>query len=466
MPHNPLINQLDAIFHPHTIAIVGLPRGLKAGKLFLMALLDQGFPGPIYPVHPEAKEIDGLKTYAHVSEIPGSVDLAIILTPHHSTLPIIEECAAKGVKGAVLFTAGYRETGAVQGLLLEEKLVHAAKTSGMRLFGPNCMGIYAPKAGLSFFPELSTTPGPVGFISHSGSLANILGRMAAPKGIFFSKAVSLGNESDLNSADILYYLGHDPETRVIGAYLESIRHGPYFLEALRATSLLKPVILWKVGLTPEGGRAATSHTGALSGDKEIWKGVMRQGGAVPVYGFESLVDTLMGFALLPSDPGDHLAILSGPGGLAVAAAEACGYKGLRLAALSASTRSKLAQFVPPTGTSLANPIDVGLTASLEIDIYINAARTLAADPGVDGLVVIGAGMSQELNERFTQGMIQAQQDYKKPFLMVRIPGFDPGLAERFCQAGLPFFDSAERALAVYAQVRNYYLWRQKHSNAP
>jgi len=157
--------QLHDLFNPKSIAIVGLPRGMKMGKLFLIALKDQGYPGPIYPVHPEAKEIDGLKAYPSVSAIPGSVDLAIILVPHHSALPVVKDCAAKGVKGAVLFTAGYKETGTDEGKALEEKLVSVARGSGMRLFGPNCMGLYSPKSGLSFFPELSKKLGPVGFIS-------------------------------------------------------------------------------------------------------------------------------------------------------------------------------------------------------------------------------------------------------------------------------------------------------------
>ena len=178
-PDPKLISRLNTLFNPESVAIVGLPRGLKAGKLFLIALLDQGFAGKIYPVHPEASQIDGLKTYPSVTAIPDKVDLAIILTPREHTLAVVKDCAAKGVKGAVLFTAGYRETGTDEGRNLEETFVRIARKTGMRLFGPNCMGIYAPKSGLSFFPELSNQSGPVGFISHSGSLANILGRMAS-----------------------------------------------------------------------------------------------------------------------------------------------------------------------------------------------------------------------------------------------------------------------------------------------
>ena len=455
-----LVGQLDALFEATSVAIVGAPRGMKMGKLFLVALLDQGFPGQIYPVNPQAEEIDGLKAYPSVSAIPGPVDLAIVLVPHHHALPVVKECGRKGVKGAVLFTAGYKETGTAEGKALEEELVRTARSSGMRLIGPNGMGLYCPKTGLSFFPQVSKEPGPLGIISHSGSLTNILGRLASQKGIRFSKVVSLGNECDLTSTDFLTYLGRDPDTKVIGAYLEGIKEGPFFLDALRKASLAKPVILWKLGLTHEGGRAAASHTGALAGSREIWEGVVRQSVAVPVVGFEEWVDALMGFSLLPSGVGDRVAIISGPGGLAVSAAEACGNNGLRLAQLSPETRSTMAEFVPPTGTSLQNPVDVGLTASLDIDIYVRAARTVAADPGVDTVVIAGIGLDPEGNQTYTDAIIQAHKDSQKPFLMVRIPGFDPELAQRFCEAGVPFFDTAERAMRTYAKVWRYQLWRE------
>jgi len=458
------MTQLHDLFNPKSVAIVGLPRGMKMGKLFLMALLDQGYPGHIYPVHPEAGEIDGLKAYPSISAIPGPVDLAIILVPHHSALPVVKDCAAKGVKGAVLFTAGYKETGTDEGKALEEELASIARNSGMRLFGPNCMGLYSPKTGLSFFPELSKQSGSVGFISHSGSLANIIGRIGDQKGVHFSKAVSLGNECDLTSADLLTYLGDDPETGVIGAYLEGIKNGPYFLKALKNASRKKPVILWKVGLTPEGGRASASHTGALGVSRQIWESVVRQGGAIPVKGFDILLDALMGFSLLPPNLGDRMAILSGPGGLAVAAAEACGNAGLRLAEISPKTRATLTGLIPPTGTSLRNPIDVGLTASLEIQIYTRAAKALAEDPGVDAILVAGRGMTPESNKLYTKGMIQAQRESGKPFVVVNIPGFDGDFAKDLCQAGLPFFETVERAITIYAQVRQYQLWRDSRAD--
>ncbi|MFH1351053.1 MAG: CoA-binding protein [Pseudomonadota bacterium] len=456
-----LIAQLDALLHPQSVAVVGVPRGMKTGKLYLMALLDQGFRGRIYPINPEAEEIEGLKAYPSVSAVPGKVDLAIILVPNNQALSVIQECAAKGVKGAVLFTAGYTETGTEEGKVLEQELVRVARSSGMRLIGPNGMGFYSPRSGLSFFPRLSREPGPVGIISHSGSLTNILGLTASQKGVRFSKVISLGNECDLGFGDFLTYLGRDQETGLIGCYIEGIKNGPSFLRALRGASLRKPVIVWKVGMTLEGSRAAASHTGALAGAGDIWGGVARQGGAVTVIGFGAWVDALMGFSMLPSYLGDRIGIVTGMGGLAVSAAEACGSEGLRLAALSDETRSSLAKFVPPTGTSLHNPIDAGLSAYLDVELYIQSARTLARDPGVDAVMVLGIGATPEANRHYSDSIIQIYQEYKKPFLMVGIPGFDPGFARKFCEAGVPFFESSERAMGTYALIRKYQLWRQQ-----
>jgi acetyltransferase len=460
-----VIQQIDDLFHPRSVAIVGAPRGMKAGAVFLTALLEQDFAGDIYPVNPKAETISGLKSYPSVSDIPGAVDLAIVLVPHQHSLAVLKECVAKGVKGAVLFTAGYKETGTAEGKALQAELLRVAQAAGMRLIGPNGMGLYSPQSGLSFFPRMSQTAGPVGIISHSGSLTNILGVMASQKGILFSKVISSGNECDLTAADFLTYLGHDPETGLVGAYIEGIQNGPRFFEALRDASYKKPVIIWKVGLTTEGSRAANSHTGALAGSRNIWQAVVQQSGVIPVVGFEAWVDALMGFSLLSAASGPRVAIISGPGGPAVSAAEACGNEGLVLAELSSQTRADLARFVPATGTSLKNPVDVSLSAHFDLDIFEESARTVAADPGVDAIVVIGSGLTPEDNQIFVDNMIRLQRECRKPLIMVKIPGFDPRFSRQFCEAGLPFFDSAERAIHTYALICRYQRWRSLQSGA-
>jgi acyl-CoA synthetase (NDP forming) len=451
-----LYSDLDNLFRPRSIAIVGLPQGLKTGKLFLIALQDMGFAGPIYPVNPNADVIDGLKCYPSVSAIDGPVDLAIVLVGRRVAPGVVRECAAKGVRGAVLFTSGYRESGTEEGRRIEAEMVETARAAGMYLFGPNCMGLYAPRTGLSFFPGLSRTPGHLGLVSHSGSLTNIIGRLAEDKGLAFSKVVSLGNEADLHSADFLAYLAEDEETRVIGGYLEGIKDGPRFLQSLKRAAASKPVVLWKVGLTPEGGRAAASHTGALAGSEAVWQGVTRQCNAVSVAGWDPWVETMMAFYLLPPVAGKRIAIVSGPGGLAVSAAEAVARCGLQMADLAATTRAGLARCVPPTGTSLANPIDVSLDAHMDLNIFTRAAGLAAADAGVDAVVIIGSGLDEAANQRFIAAMIDVQRQHGKPFLMVAIPGMAPEIGKAFCRAGLPFFNTVEKAVAAYTRVVSYY----------
>jgi len=359
---NSTIAQIDGLFHSRSIAIVGAPRGMKTGSIFLQALLDQGFSGRIYPINPKAKTIDGLKAYPRMADIPDPVDLAIILVPSLQALAAVRECAAKGVKGAVLFTAGFSETGTRDGAALETELVRTARAADMRLIGPNGMGLYCPETGLAFFPQASRRPGSIGMLSHSGSLANILGVIAEQKGLRFSKVISSGNECDLTAADFLTYLANDPTTEVIGAYIEGIKNGRYFHQALKQACLKKPVIIWKVGLTAAGARAAASHTGALASTPAIWRAILQQTGAIPVVGFENFTDTLMGLAMFPQNLGNRMAIVSGPGGLAVSAAEACERQGLNLAELLPETSAALARFIQFSGTSLSNPIDVSLTA--------------------------------------------------------------------------------------------------------
>ena len=453
-----LIAQIDGLFNARSVAVVGVPRELKTGSVFLTALLEQGYRGRIYPVNPRADEIAGLKAYPSVSAIPDPVDLAIVLVPRPKALGVVRECVAKGVKGAVLFTAGFSETGTQEGQELEKELVQAARPVGMRLIGPNGMGLYAPKTGLSFFPGVSKDPGPVGMISHSGSLTNILGTIAETRGIRFSKVISSGNECDLTAADFITYLGNDLDTGLIGAYIEGIKNGPDFLAALKVASCNKPVIMWKVGLTPEGARASASHTGAMAGSLDIWQGVLQQSGAIPVVGFEALTDALMGFSMFPADPGNRMVVISGPGGLAVSAAEACGREGLQLADLTAETRSELDCLITFSGTSVLNPVDVSLTAHFDLNIFFQSVRITAADPGVDAIIVIGCGLTPETNQLYVDGLIKVQQELQKPILAVKIPGFDPKYSQQLCQNGIPLFDSAERAVHTYALAVNYYRW--------
>lgn len=452
-------SQLDSMFYPRSVALIGLPRDLKMGKLFLISLTDQHFKGKIFPVNPKTAEIDGYTSYKSVLDIEDKVDLAIIIVPNHRVVETVRECAAKGIKGIVLFTAGFRETATAEGIKAEEEFLEVARKNEMRIIGPNAMGLYCPESGISFFPQLPRKTGDAALISHSGSLANILCRIGPEKGIFFNKAVSVGNECDLSSSDFLDYFSADKDIRIIAAYLEGIRKHRTFLERLKIAAETKPVIIWKMGITEEGAKAASSHTGAMLTQPHIWKGIVRQTGIISVNGFEEWVDMIMGFYHYPPNPGKRIAIITGPGALGVSASEACGLNGLDLVQLSPETKRKLSAAIPETGTSVNNPVDIGLSASLDIPLYERALRITIEDDGVDAVFLIGIGLSDELNSTFVNSVISLKSETQKALTVVKIPGFGEQYTRELADAGIPVFDSAERAMFTYAQVGRYWARR-------
>jgi acyl-CoA synthetase (NDP forming) len=435
---------------------------MKIGKVFLTALLDMNFKGDIYPVNPYTPKIDGLKSYPNISSIPGAVDLAIILVPHHAVLSVVRECVAKGVKGAVLFTGGFGESGTDAGQALEKELRDVARTSGMRILGPNCMGICSPDSGLSFFPGFPKKPGPVGIISQSGSLTILLGQLAHHKGIRFSKLVSVGNECDLNSTDILTYLTQDSNTHIIGAYLEGIKDGSRFVTCLREAAHKKPVVLWKVGDTLEGSRAATSHTGSLACASEVWHGIVQQSGAIPVVGLDAWVDMLVGFSFLPSTLGDRMAIVVGQDGLAPAAVDACQRSGLRLADLPPETRGVSSDLKVSETARLTNPMDLNATVPHGVSEIMETIRKVAAASGVDALLLEGIRLENKEGFLLTECLRAFLNEYHKPILIVNTAGLDQNIIQNLSLVGIPFFDSVERAMGTYAKIRHY--WRQRNSD--
>ncbi|KPK85819.1 MAG: hypothetical protein AMJ94_18585 [Deltaproteobacteria bacterium SM23_61] len=448
---------LSALFQPGSIALVGVPRGFEPGRVFLQGLLDQGYAGKIFPVNPRADFIDGLRAYPSLKEISGDIDLAILLVPAPLVLAALEQCGEKKVKAAVIYTSGFAETGDGEGKRREEEILRAARARGISLIGPNCMGIYDPSHRLAFFPGLPREAGKVGMISQSGSLAILFSRMAETRGIHFSKIISSGNESDLNSSDFLTFLGEDPQTEIIGAYLEGVKDGPAFLGALREVARKKPIILWKAGRTPGGGRAAFSHTGSLAGSRMAWEALKQQARVLMARDAEEFLDFLTVFHYLPRRRGKRMAILSGPGGPAVAAADACEEFGLEVAELEEETRKELKKIIPQTGTSVRNPVDLGLASVFQVDLYGRSAEIVGRDPGVDTLVLQGRGATAELDYRYANGVIEAHRKIGKPFIAISLGGMylEDKSKKALLEAGIPIFPSAERALWAYSHLTRY-----------
>jgi acetyltransferase len=420
---------LRPLFEPRSIAVVGVSRSRKQGAIFLLGLLDPGFQGNVYVVNPAATEIMGVRSYPTISALPERPDLAVLVLPVDPAIEVVRQCAEAGVPGAALFTAGFNEAGTPEGNARARALLDAAG-GRTRLIGPNGMGIYNPARGIAMFPGMPAKVGGVGLLSQSGSLVQLLVRAVTERGLGFSKAVSMGNQLDLDAADYLDYFADDPDTRVIGGYLEGVPDGRRFQQSLRRAAARKPVVLWKVGRMASGARAAASHTGQLAGEHQIVA-------AMALDGHESL--------------GRRLAIVNGPGGPAVSASDACEEVGLCLAALTEQTTRELRELVAAAGTSVRNPVDIGMVIVDATRIYGGVLRVALADPEVDAALVIGGDAADP--QAFSEMLVEASRKEGKPVLHVVSGDFGTNstggyLADR----GVAFAPSAERVLRAYARL--------------
>jgi acyl-CoA synthetase (NDP forming) len=440
----------QALFEPESVAVVGVPRTPRPGQLFLQALLDPGYHGRIYPVNPNAEEVLGLRCYPSVASLPEVVDLAIIVVPTAAATAVVAECAERGVKAAVLFTAGFSELGTDEGRRREAELLAAARRGRLRLVGPNCMGVYVPKTGLAAFPSMPSERGDIAFVSQSGSLSNRLVWNGHERGLAFSKVISMGNQADLEASDFLEYLAGDPETKTVAAYIEGAKDGRRLWRALAEAGRRKHVVVWKVGRTPSGARAANSHTGALAGEAQVWSGLLRQAGAIQVRDVEEMLDVLVVLRHAGRPVGRRMAIVTGPGGPAVSAADACEEAGLKVAELSAGTKARLREVLATAGTSVRNPVDIGLVLGGVTEMYRRAVEATITDRNVDAAVVIGGFARGEGWQEHIEAIAALSQATGKPILEISFPFSDPAVDRALAQAGIASFRSAERALGAYA----------------
>ncbi|HJM88666.1 MAG TPA: CoA-binding protein [Dehalococcoidia bacterium] len=442
---------LERMFAPRSVAVVGVPRGMKTGRLFLEALQKPGFRGEIFPINPNADEILGLKAYPTVSAIDQPVDLAIVVTPPAVAVDVVADLGRAGVAGAVMFTAGFDELGTAEGAARGRELLETARSGGVRLIGPNCMGLYVPAIGLGPFPNMPSTVGDVGFISQSGSLLSAFAREGEARGFAFSKAVSMGNQLDLEGADFVRYLADDEETRVIAMYVEGARDGRRLFDALSYAAARKPVVMWKSGRTSGGARAARSHTGAMAGSGELWGAMARQAGVIPAKTLLDLSDLVVAVRMRHRPAGDGIAIVTGPGGPSISAADAAEEAGLRLSELGGETIERLAAEIAAVGTSPRNPVDVGMVMYGPTNVYADVTEIVGADSGVHGVIVIGGRASGDGAAEFADQMAAALDRIEKPLALIQANP-DGDLLRRHTDAGIGVFPTAERAAQAFAAL--------------
>ena len=384
---------LDEIMDSRNIAVIGASRDpLKPGAMLLKVLQDTGFQGQVAGVNPQGGHIHGIPLYRSLKEIPFSIELAVLLIPPEAVPEALAECARTGVKGVVISSEGFAETGP-QGERYQEEIHTILRSAGMRGFGPNTLGIVNTATGLTtsyYANERMLKPGSIGFVAQSGIFVGALLRyLGSFEGLGISKALGLGNKVDVDESEALTYLTEDEQTRIVGMYLEDIRDGRKFLEVARKTSKRKPVLLLRGGRTPAGARATASHTASMAVDDVVLDGALRQAGVLRMGNIDELIGTLMGFQFMPLPRGDQIAFVTYSGAQAIMSIDAAIDSGLGLAHFSKETQKRLARVIA-TPSKAQNPVDI-FPDMMVHGFEKTATEILCAlleDDGVHGIVFI------------------------------------------------------------------------------
>lgn len=450
------IRNLEHLFRPQSVAVIGAsetPRSV--GATVLHNLVEGKFAGAIMPVNPKYRELAGIKVYPTVASLPTVPELAVICTPPTTVPDLIGELGARGTKAVVVITAGLGAVKNPEGRTLKEAMLAAAKPHLLRILGPNCVGLLVPGLGLNAsFAHTSALPGKIAFVSQSGALVTAVLDWAKPRGIGFSKFVSLGDSSDVDAGDVLDYLGSDAETHSILLYLESIKAARKFMSASRAAARNKPVIVVKAGRMTEGAKAAASHTGALAGSDDVYDAAIRRAGMLRVTSTEDLFDAVETLARTRPLFGDRLAILTNGGGPGVMATDALILGQGRLAELTQETLRKL-DAVLPANWSRGNPVDI--IGDAPTDRYMQTLQILLEDPQSDAVLFIHAPTAIVESSEIATAVARAIEKASRNVLACWM-GDDAVKQARaiFSQAGIPTYDTPEEAVRAFLQVVQYH----------
>jgi acyl-CoA synthetase (NDP forming) len=466
-----LLREFESIFYPRSIAVVGISQNLfKVGSVWVKALIDAGFKGPIYPIHPRGGEFLGLKVYTNIKQVPGVVDYVIVSIPRAAVPQLLDDCAHK-VKAVHFFTAGFGEAGDAEGRQLEGELIRKARQGGFRIIGPNCIGVYSPEARVPYgLSGRLGEVGSVGFISQSGGIGEKLFELGIARSIKYNKGISFGNGIDLDSPDYIEYMAADPRISVIGAYLEGTKNGSRLFRSIKAAARSKPLVIWKAGRTDVGAAAAASHTGSLASSAQVWSAALRQCGAIEVRDVEELTDTLLIFQQLGrlEIKGHGIAVVGGladgGGGISVSASDACAELGLNIPPLSPATGKKLTSLLGRVGSILRNPVDVSQSGSNR-SVIKEATALVLADPLIDLVIVqIDAGIllryfPWELVEPVFSVFIELRTEQQKPIVVVSPPGASEPqrieMEKQLTGASIPVFPTMKRAAQAIANLSQY-----------
>ena len=453
---------LDAIFRPRSVAVVGAStqRG-SIGREIVHNLITGDFHGKLFPVNPKADYIHSIKAYPSILDIPDPVDLAVIVVPSHIVATVVEECGKKGVKGLVIISAGFREIGG-DGVEREREVLAICRRYGMRMVGPNCLGVFNAEESVqlngTFAPGVPLS-GPVGFVSQSGALGIAIWSEMQKRNVGFSQFASIGNKADVSGNDLIEYWENDPATRIIGLYIESFGDPTRFTTLARRVTREKPILMVKSGRTEAGARAASSHTGALSGMDGATDALMRQTGVIRARSIDDMMTLMLAFSRCPLPKGRRVAVLTNAGGPGIMVTDALIGYGMSLSDLDDTTRERLSERLP-VEASVSNPID--MIASADTDNFRACLRILLESDEVDSVIVAFVPPIMVNPMDVVRGVTQSMEGADKPVLMVlmaeeefytRIPQEIPDSP--------PIYRYPEAAAYAAAEMANWAVWRDR-----
>jgi acetyltransferase len=445
---------LDVFFSPESVAVIGATETPgSVGRTVLWNLISTPFGGTVYPVNLKRPSVLGIKAYPNISSVPEKVDLAVIITPAQVIPNVIRECGENGVKAAIVISAGFKELGP-QGAQLERQLLEEARKGGVRIIGPNCLGVMSPPTGLNAtFARGMARPGSVGFISQSGALCTAVLDWSFKELVGFSAFLSIGAMVDVSWGDLIYYLGDDPRTKSILIYMESIGDARSFLSAAREVALTKPIIVIKAGRTAAGGKAAASHTGSLTGSDDVFDAAFRRSGVLRVGQISDLFDMAEVLAKQPPPKGPKLTILTNAGGPAVLATDTLITSGGELTELSKETFEEFNSFLPSTW-SRNNPVDIIGDATPER--YAKALKTAAKDPNADGMLVVLTPQDMTDPTQIAEQLKPYSNMGGKPVLASWMGGPEVAAGEAILNAaGIPTFAYPDTAARMFTYMWQY-----------
>ncbi|HHP7234659.1 MAG TPA: acetate--CoA ligase family protein [Desulfobacterales bacterium] len=467
------MDPLDAIFSPQSVAVVGASTTPgKVGHDIFVNILKGGYQGTLYPVNPKARRISSVRAYPNLSEIPDPVDLAMMVLPPKPALSAVEEAVERGVKGIVIVSAGFREVGQ-EGRRIEDRIVAVCREAGVRVIGPNCLGVINPSPAVRLNASFSSRmpeSGNVSFISQSGALCTAVLDFAADREFGFSKFISIGNKADVDELDLLHYFHQDKETEVIMIYLEELRRGPEFIQAVKEITCgdfrPTPVLVIKSGRTTAGAQAAASHTGALAGTEGVYNAIFKQAGIIRVESIDELFDYASAFAYKNESElgklrrkvphGNRVAIVTNAGGPGIVATDVTVSSGLRLAEFNPETVETLVSHLPTTA-NVHNPVDV--IGDAAPDRYENALAAVIRDEGVDGALVILTPQSMTNAFGTAEAILRIARRSHKPVICCFMGIIDVSRGVKYLQEhGIPVFRFPENAAKAFGALYRYSRW--------